>query len=83
MNLNRRSMMLGAGGLAALAASPFAAQAARASGKIASVGLQLYTVRALMAQDMGGSLDAANTQALGRRGAAFTLRLPIDISAAQ
>ena len=51
MNLNRRSMMLGAGGLAALAASPFAAQAARASGKIASIGLQLYTVRELFAAD--------------------------------
>ena len=48
MNLNRRSMMLGAGGLAALAASPFAAQAARASGKIASIGLQLYTVLSLI-----------------------------------
>ena len=53
MNLNRRSMMLGSGGLAALAASPLAAQAARASGRIASVGLQLYTVRELFAADPG------------------------------
>lgn len=57
MNLNRRSMMLGAGGLAALAASPFAVQAAKASGKIASVGLQLYTVRELFAADPVATLE--------------------------
>jgi sugar phosphate isomerase/epimerase len=57
MNLNRRSMMLGAGGLAALAASPFAAQAVRASGKIASIGLQLYTVRELFAADPVATLE--------------------------
>lgn len=56
MILDRRSMMLGAGGLAAIAATPFAAQAAK-SGRIASIGLQLYTVRELFAADPVATLE--------------------------
>lgn len=53
MMMNRRSLMLGAGGLAALSASPLSAQTAR----IGKVGLQLYTVRELFAADPVATLQ--------------------------
>ncbi|WP_232492767.1 sugar phosphate isomerase/epimerase family protein [Novosphingobium kaempferiae] len=56
MIVNRRTMMLGAGGMAALAAVPFGAHAARA-GRISSIGLQLYTVRELFAADPVATLE--------------------------
>lgn len=56
MILDRRSMMLGAGGMAALAAVPFQANAARA-GRIPTIGLQLYTVRNLFAADPVATLE--------------------------
>lgn len=56
MMINRRSMMLGAGGLAALACQPTAALAAR-TGKIRTIGLQLYTVRNLFAADPVATLE--------------------------
>lgn len=56
MIVNRRTMMLGAGGMAALATVPFGAHAARA-GRISSIGLQLYTVRELFAADPVATLQ--------------------------
>jgi sugar phosphate isomerase/epimerase len=53
MMINRRSMMLGAGGLAC---QPTAALAAR-TGKIRTIGLQLYTVRNLFAADPVATLE--------------------------
>ncbi|MDF2638733.1 MAG: hypothetical protein K0R64_1717 [Novosphingobium lindaniclasticum] len=56
MIVNRRSLMLGAGGAAALAAQPFFAGLARAA-QIRSVGLQLYTVRELFTADPVATLE--------------------------
>ena len=56
MILNRRSLMLGAGGLAALATQPFVAGLARAA-QLRSIGLQLYTVRELFAADPVATLE--------------------------
>lgn len=53
MIVNRRSVILGAGGMAALAAMPFSAHAAR----ISKVGLQLYTVRELFSADPVATLQ--------------------------
>ncbi|MBO9724819.1 MAG: sugar phosphate isomerase/epimerase [Novosphingobium sp.] len=56
MILNRRSMMLGAGGAAVLAAQPLVAGLARAA-QLRSIGLQLYTVRELFAADPVATLE--------------------------
>lgn len=56
MIMNRRSVMLGAGGLAALASQPFLAGLARAA-QLRSIGLQLYTVRELFAADPVATLE--------------------------
>lgn len=56
MMMNRRSLMLGAGGFAALACQPFALGAANAA-QIRSIGLQLYTVRELFAADPVATLE--------------------------
>ena len=56
MIMNRRHMLLGAGGLAALAGQPLLA--ATAGGKrLGSIGLQLYTVRELFAADPVATLE--------------------------
>jgi sugar phosphate isomerase/epimerase len=56
MIVNRRSLMLGAGGVAALASQPFLAGIARAA-QIRSIGLQLYTVRELFSADPVATLE--------------------------
>ncbi len=56
MIMNRRSLMLGAGGVAALASQPFLAGLASAA-QIQKIGLQLYTVRELFAADPVGTLE--------------------------
>lgn len=56
MIINRRSMMLGAGGLAALASQPFIGGTARAA-QVRSIGLQLYTVRELFSADPVATLE--------------------------
>lgn len=56
MILNRRSLMLGAGGAAVLAAQPLVAGLARAA-QLRSIGLQLYTVRELFAADPVATLE--------------------------
>lgn len=56
MIVNRRSLMLGAGGVAALASQPFLAGIARAA-QIRSIGLQLYTVRELFSVDPVATLE--------------------------
>ncbi|PZQ50582.1 MAG: xylose isomerase [Novosphingobium pentaromativorans] len=56
MILNRRSMMLGTGGAALLAAQPLVAGLARAA-QLRSIGLQLYTVRELFAADPVATLE--------------------------
>lgn len=56
MIMNRRSLMLGAGGLAALASQPAFAAAAR-SARLGSIGLQLYTVRELFSVDPVATLE--------------------------
>ncbi|TCM22097.1 sugar phosphate isomerase/epimerase [Novosphingobium sp. PhB165] len=56
MIMNRRSVMLGAGGLAVLASQPFVAGLARAA-QISKIGLQLYTVREIFAADPVGTLE--------------------------
>ncbi|WP_334184026.1 sugar phosphate isomerase/epimerase family protein [Novosphingobium sp.] len=56
MILNRRSLMLGAGGVAALATQPLIAGLARAA-QLRSIGLQLYTVRELFTADPVATLE--------------------------
>lgn len=56
MIMNRRSMLLGAGGLAALASQNFIAGGAQAA-QIRKVGLQLYTVRELFSADPVATLE--------------------------
>jgi sugar phosphate isomerase/epimerase len=56
MMMNRRSMLLGAGGLAALASQNFLAGDAQAA-QIRKVGLQLYTVRELFSADPVATLE--------------------------
>lgn len=57
MIMNRRSLMLGAGGLAALASQPLLSSLASAA-QIKKVGLQLYTVRELFAADPVATLES-------------------------
>lgn len=56
MIMNRRSMLLGAGGLAALASQNFLAGDAQAA-QLRKVGLQLYTVRELFSADPVATLE--------------------------
>lgn len=56
MIMNRRSMLLGAGGLAALAGQNFLTGGAQAA-QIRKVGLQLYTVRELFSADPVATLE--------------------------
>ncbi|WP_347567243.1 sugar phosphate isomerase/epimerase [Sphingobium sp. BYY-5] len=56
MKMNRRTMMMGAGGLAALAGQPFLTGAATAA-QIRTIGLQLFTVREIFATDPVGTLE--------------------------
>lgn len=56
MIVNRRSLMMGVGGAAALATQPLLAGLARAA-QIRSVGLQLYTVRELFTADPVATLE--------------------------
>ncbi|WP_311267747.1 sugar phosphate isomerase/epimerase [Sphingobium sp. WCS2017Hpa-17] len=56
MIMNRRSMLLGAGGLAALASQTFIAGGAQAA-QLRKVGLQLYTVRDLFSADPVATLE--------------------------
>lgn len=56
MIMNRRSLLLGAGGLAALASQNFLAGDAQAA-QIRKVGLQLYTVRELFSADPVATLE--------------------------
>jgi sugar phosphate isomerase/epimerase len=56
MKMNRRSIILGAGGLAALSSQPLFAKAA-GSAKLGAIGLQLYTVRELFAADPVATLE--------------------------
>ncbi|MDF0542293.1 sugar phosphate isomerase/epimerase [Sphingobium sp. H39-3-25] len=56
MMINRRSMLLGVGGLAALASQPTAVFAAP-TGKIRTIGLQLYTLRDLFSADPVATLE--------------------------
>lgn len=56
MIMNRRSLMLGAGGAAAIATQPFLAGLASAA-QIQKIGLQLYTVRELFAADPVATLE--------------------------
>lgn len=55
MMINRRTMMLGAGGLAALSCNSLAIGATK--GKASPIGLQLYTVRELFTKDPAGTLE--------------------------
>ncbi|WP_420144728.1 sugar phosphate isomerase/epimerase family protein [Sphingobium sp.] len=56
MIMNRRHMLLGAGGLAALAGQPLLARTA-AGRRLGNIGLQLYTVRELFAADPVATLE--------------------------
>jgi sugar phosphate isomerase/epimerase len=56
MKMNRRSIILGAGGLAALSSQSLFAKAA-GSAKLGAIGLQLYTVRELFAADPVATLE--------------------------
>lgn len=56
MMMNRRSLLLGAGGLAALAGQNLIAGGAQAA-QIRKIGLQLYTVRELFAADPVATLE--------------------------
>lgn len=57
MMINRRSLMIGAGSLAALANPAFAAAAKGGSGQIRTIGLQLYTIRELFSVDPVATLE--------------------------
>ncbi len=56
MMMNRRSLLLGAGGAVAIASQPFGLGAAHAA-QIRKVGLQLYTVRELFSADPVATLE--------------------------
>jgi sugar phosphate isomerase/epimerase len=56
MMMNRRTMMLAAGGVTALAVQPFLATPARAA-RIERIGLQLYTVRNMFTADPVATLE--------------------------
>ncbi|PHQ63679.1 MAG: xylose isomerase [Sphingobium sp.] len=56
MMMNRRTMMLAAGGVTALAVQPFLATPARAA-RIERIGLQLYTVRDMFTADPVATLE--------------------------
>ncbi len=57
MMINRRALMIGAGGAAALAHPAFAAAAQGGSGQIRNIGLQLYTIRELFSVDPVKTLE--------------------------
>lgn len=57
MMMNRRTILLGAGGLAALASSALAAATKGGREQLRSIGLQLYTIRELFAADPVATLQ--------------------------